>query len=291
MNMCANHPEVPATAYCRSCGKPLCESCRIDSLGAVYCSAHAPQSARPAAPPVSSQPVAPPPTVATDAAGAAAPVRPGSFAASAYTTAASAAGQSAPPYKTNFPSGSIASNVSGLAPQSVPVSPYAQPVEHPSASPFVALMLGTIPGVGAIYNGQYAKGLIHAIIFGLLITVISNNENGPLAPLIGILIAVWWFYMVLEAYHTARQRRKGLPLDEFSSILHIHRGQRGLPLGAIVLISLGVLLLLNTSGLLSISRLIRYWPISLIVLGLYMLYNRIENRTQIRTREARNESR
>ena len=39
------------------------------------------------------------------------------------------------------------------------------------ATPFVyaiALFLGFIPGVGAIYNGQYAKGLVHAVVFGLI---------------------------------------------------------------------------------------------------------------------------
>jgi len=31
-----------------------------------------------------------------------------------------------------------------------------------------------IPGVGAVYNGQYAKGLVHVVIVGLLI---SNFEQ------------------------------------------------------------------------------------------------------------------
>ena len=36
-------------------------------------------------------------------------------------------------------------------------------------------MLGFIPGVGAIYNGQYAKGLVHVIIVGLMISILSNG--------------------------------------------------------------------------------------------------------------------
>ena len=39
---CQNHPEVPATAYCRSCGKPVCEQCRRDAFGTVYCEEHLP---------------------------------------------------------------------------------------------------------------------------------------------------------------------------------------------------------------------------------------------------------
>src|SRR5258708_6780259 len=42
---CQNHPEVPATAYCRSCGKPVGEACRRDAYGTVFCEEHAPAPA------------------------------------------------------------------------------------------------------------------------------------------------------------------------------------------------------------------------------------------------------
>jgi hypothetical protein len=155
----------------------------------------------------------------------------------------------------------------------VVASPYTAPVGH--GSPWLAIMLGSIPGVGAIYNGQYAKGLIHAVIFGLLITI---AHDGPAAPLIGILIAVWWFYMVLEAYHTARKRRLGLPVDEFSSIVSLNAHRVGFPIGAVVLIGAGMLLLLDSTGLIPLWRLIRYWPVALILLGVYMLYARMDKR-------------
>ncbi len=34
---CANHPNNPAVAYCRTCGKPLCGSCTREVQGVVYC--------------------------------------------------------------------------------------------------------------------------------------------------------------------------------------------------------------------------------------------------------------
>jgi len=37
MNHCANHPNVEAVAYCRTCGKPLCGACRRDVRGVIYC--------------------------------------------------------------------------------------------------------------------------------------------------------------------------------------------------------------------------------------------------------------
>ena len=34
---CANHADVPAVAYCRTCGKPLCSTCARDVRGVIYC--------------------------------------------------------------------------------------------------------------------------------------------------------------------------------------------------------------------------------------------------------------
>src|SRR3954447_17634291 len=61
---CQNHPEVPATAYCRNCGKPVCEQCRRDAFGTVYCEEHAPAPAARAAEPPPGFTAAPPPPFA-----------------------------------------------------------------------------------------------------------------------------------------------------------------------------------------------------------------------------------
>jgi len=142
-------------------------------------------------------------------------------------------------------------------------------------SPGLACLLGFVPGVGAIYNGQYAKGLVHAIVFGLLVSITGSGTAGDLEPLFGILIGVWVMYMALEAYHTARKRRAGEFVDEFSSILDVHGRRGGFPIGAITLIALGVLLLLSTMDVIQLRYLLRYWPILLILTGAYMLYVRV----------------
>lgn len=152
--------------------------------------------------------------------------------------------------------------------------PPARAVATSDVSPGLACLLGFIPGVGAIYNAQYAKGLVHAIIFGLLVSITSSGTAGDLEPLFGILIGVWVMYMALEAYHTARKRRAGEPVDEFSSILGPGR-RTGFPVGAITLIVLGVVLLLSTMDVIQLRYLLRYWPVLLILAGAYMLYERV----------------
>jgi hypothetical protein len=34
---CVTHPQTPATAFCRTCGKALCDECKRDVRGVIYC--------------------------------------------------------------------------------------------------------------------------------------------------------------------------------------------------------------------------------------------------------------
>ena len=81
-----------------------------------------------------------------------------------------------------------------------------QPPPHGAPNPLLAGFLGFIPGVGAMYNEQYAKAGVHLVVFVILVSL--ANSNG----IFGLFIAGWEFYMAFEAYHTARCRRDGLPL-------------------------------------------------------------------------------
>jgi TM2 domain-containing membrane protein YozV len=141
-------------------------------------------------------------------------------------------------------------------------------------SPGLAFVLGLIPGVGAVYNGQYAKGVVHVVILGLLISITSSGAAGSLEALFGLLIAVWFFYMAFEAYHTAKKRQSGQPVDEFSSLVPIKGSSNGFPVAPVILIAAGVLFLLDNLDLLRLQQVLRYWPVFLIALGVYMLYGR-----------------
>jgi hypothetical protein len=159
------------------------------------------------------------------------------------------------------------------APAAAPHSASAPPDE--SVHPVLALLLGLIPGVGAIYNGQYAKGLVHAVVFGLLVSTVANPHNGGMAALVGIMIGAWVFYIAFEAYHTARKRRYGVAVEEFSSQFDFRMGGDRFPTSAVLLIGLGFILLLDTTDIISIDEFAKYWPLGLIVLGVWMLYSRL----------------
>jgi TM2 domain-containing membrane protein YozV len=88
---------------------------------------------------------------------------------------------------------------------------YQQPfvaVPPGGPNPSVAAVLGLIPGVGAMYNGQFFKGLIHVVVFVVIISITTHFG------LFGLFIPAWILYQSFEAYHTARALRDGEPLPD-----------------------------------------------------------------------------
>jgi Domain of unknown function (DUF5668)/B-box zinc finger len=235
---CAVHSEVDATGYCRNCGKPMCAACARPIRDVLYCEdCLATVMGHPApAPPVS----APPPV--------------GTPPASPYT----------PPY----------------APPQQP-SPYgyaappgaAMPVARPAgqSNPALAFILAFVfPGLGAIYNRQYNKGLVYIAIFASAIFGFISDLDDGFKAILGILLGGFFFYTAFEAMQTAQARNRGeTPPDPLES------WSKERPIGAIILIGLGVLFLLDNFHIFDFIRLGRMWPLILIGVGLYMFRNKL----------------
>jgi hypothetical protein len=138
-------------------------------------------------------------------------------------------------------------------------------------SPNVALALGFIPGVGAIYNGQIPKALIQVLIFGSLIAL-SDRVGGSLEPLFGIAAAAFYFYMVIDSYQTAKAICYGVRRQEWLGLGDV---KMGAPIGAALLIGMGVLFLLDNLGLPVFHHVGKFWPVLLIVVGVILLQKRM----------------
>jgi hypothetical protein len=85
--------------------------------------------------------------------------------------------------------------------------PAGPPPAQGAPNPGLAALLGFIPGVGAMYNEQYAKGIVHLVVFAVLVSL-TSDVNGIFL----LFVFGWEFYMAIEAHHTARARRDGTPL-------------------------------------------------------------------------------
>jgi hypothetical protein len=146
------------------------------------------------------------------------------------------------------------------------------PVATPNASsnPGLAAMLGFIPGLGAVYNGEYVKALIHVLIFGGIIAGIASDIGTGYIVFLSIGLGCFYLYMPIDAYRVAKARRMGEPapgvLPESSS---------GRPIGAIMLIILGVLFLMANFGILQEDWFSKAWPVGLIALGIWLVWDRM----------------
>lgn len=138
-------------------------------------------------------------------------------------------------------------------------------------SPGAALVLGFVPGLGAVYNGEYVKALIHVCVFGGIIAALNSDIPDGYRALLGVALACFYLYMPIDAYRVAKAREAGQPVPEPFPLV----GTDGkLPLGPIILIGLGVLLLFANFGLFRWDLFGRLWPIALIALGAWILFGR-----------------
>jgi len=147
-------------------------------------------------------------------------------------------------------------------------------------NPAVAgILAGFFPfGVGAVYCSQYAKGLAHLLIFALLIFASGHSHNWDW--LFGIGIAFFYVYQIIDAVRTAHALQEGQPApDPLGLGATFGTGEKfeahKVPIGAVVLIGLGVLFLLHTMGFWEFG-FERFWPMILVLLGAWMFYRNFE---------------
>jgi hypothetical protein len=137
-------------------------------------------------------------------------------------------------------------------------------------SPGLALMLGFVPGLGAVYNGEYNKAILQVVIFGGLIAVLSSDLGEGMEAFFGCALAVFYLYMPIDAMRSAKARITGEQLNDPLANWTEKRA-----LGPMILIGLGVLFLLNNFHVFDFLRLRQFFlPLLLIGIGFFMLKNR-----------------
>jgi hypothetical protein len=174
------------------------------------------------------------------------------------------------------PAAFVPAQATNYPPPGAPFTPGAplQPMRGSGPNPAVAgILAGFFPfGVGAVYCSQYAKGLAHLIIFVMLI--FGSDHAGRLDFVFGIGIAFFYVYQIIDAVRTARALQEGLPApDPMGLAQTFSMGEKfdtgKVPVGAVILIGLGVLFLLHTMNIFEFG-LDRFWPVLLILFGGWM---------------------
>jgi len=222
---CNTHGDTAAVAFCRTCGKPLCDQCTRDVRGVIYCEG----------------------CLAARMEGA------GSVPAAGFV----------PPAQTVYPP------MGG--PSAIPRPPINAGNAGPN--PTVAGILGAVPlGLGAVYCGQYVKGLAHLAIFVAAIVGLSSDLPWQGYMVLGIFLGFFWVYQILDAVRTAKAMQAGEPApDPLGLAQTFGTGDKfdttKVPTAAAILIGLGALFLINTVFDFSLHR---FWPVILIVIGVWL---------------------
>jgi len=115
--------------------------------------------------------------------------------------------------------------------------------------------------------------LIQIAICASIIVAFTSDLDGGLIAMLAIFLGGFVFYCAFEAMRTAQAKNMGeVPVDPLET------WSAGRPVGPIILIGLGALLLLNNFRLFEFIRLGRLWPLILIGAGLYMFRNKLGGR-------------
>lgn len=126
-------------------------------------------------------------------------------------------------------------------------------------SPAAAFWLSLLPGLGHIYLGLVSKGAVFALLTVGLIEMIDSGADS-----FGILVPIYWIFVMLDAHRSALAINRGdVSGDTFTGA--------GAKWWGGSLIGLGVLFLLYNFGLFDFDWLWQFWPLALIVIGIKLI--------------------
>src|SRR5438128_1454875 len=141
------------------------------------------------------------------------------------------------------------------------------------SSPFVATLLSFVPGLGAAYNGQTSKAIVHFAIFASFFQMAVLTQ-GIHFFVLGVLGT--WLFAAVDACRTAQLMRAGLAPETEEDV--IARRLYGNPFAwGVTLIVIGTVFLLQT--LLGVQLHVRQLlPVALVAVGAYMLFDYVRRR-------------
>lgn len=143
------------------------------------------------------------------------------------------------------------------------------PIVKKQTSPLLATLLSLFcPGLGAAYNGQTSKALIHFLVFiGLFqMAIITGGTAFFVLGFIGM-----WLYAALDSWRTSQMIRSGITPNNAEDVL-VQRFSGNAKLWGIVLTIIGVSFFLQM--FFNLQALMNFvLPVLLIGLGFYLLRN------------------
>jgi ABC-type polysaccharide/polyol phosphate export permease len=139
-------------------------------------------------------------------------------------------------------------------------------------SPGFAGVLGMFPfGVGALYNGQYTKALLHLVIFSGLVHMQGRGSGQPFIGLVLAGFIVYQFFDNIQSAKAINAAASGQAAAADQALPEIP--SQGSIFWGVVLIALGGLLILANFEIINYDTLFDFWPVAVIVLGLKLVFD------------------
>lgn len=145
--------------------------------------------------------------------------------------------------------------------------------QKPPKSPALAAILSFIfPGTGALYNGQFSRGILYMVIFAGLITM---QRHGSGQPFLGLMLAGFYIYQVIDAVNQARLINERAAGAKPEAVAAAAAGEATAPSGSVfwgvVLVVLGGVLLLANFDVIRYDTIFDFWPLAVMGIGLKLV--------------------
>lgn len=137
-------------------------------------------------------------------------------------------------------------------------------------SPGRAAVMAFIPGMGAVYNRQYTKGLIHFGVFAALCLLAEGH------PIFALGAVAFWVFQVLDAYRSAQAvMRQRLAHPEWIP----EEEKVNAPVWGLILMGVGLLFLVDNLVEADIFRFVdKLWPLAFVALGAYLMWDYLKEK-------------
>jgi hypothetical protein len=139
----------------------------------------------------------------------------------------------------------------------------------PADSPKRAALCSLIPGMGAVYNNEYLKAITFFAVFAALVVL------GDVHGIFGFGAFAFLVFTVFDSYRTAENRVRaqlqGTPVQPAPQREH------SVAAWGIFLMLLGTVFLLQ--NIIPYQFLNRLWPLVFVLLGGYLVYRALKDRT------------
>lgn len=123
-----------------------------------------------------------------------------------------------------------------------------------------AALFSLIPGIGAVYNGQYTKAIAHFAVFAAL-SIMGDAVHG----IFGLAAFSFYIFMIIDSYRSGEELARG------GSLGIAETRDLSSPAWGITLILIGALFTLNNFNIISLQAFRQLWPLVFIVIGVLLL--------------------